>query len=279
MYLHRYSQFYPLYIWTQSALPLVIAGDMTILDLIKRIVTELTEIANNLEININYETIINELIDNEEFYNQFIDYINNYISTIDGIGNIIGYHSFNNTMRSVGTNIAGPSTTGRYYTCKLKPFSTLTNRGSTDFQLSMTNFCGLVIFEGTLLAPRNSDTGPLDYRISIGTTQNAFSIPIITSFYKFFQGPDKIIYAMPYGSQDNYFYIEWRDETVCKNEYTETGWFMPMAMYTSGQAINSLPVIFSSVQGSASFSASWLMTNSAHHEISNADIINMFDLQ
>lgn len=292
--INKFSPFYPLYLWTQRALPLVISGDLEIIDLVRHLMTSIAEIGDiTVEAgDINYTTIVQQLIDNEEFYQQFQDIINNYIGGKEGLGNLIGYYTHTSYGYSIGTcfadEVARRLKTVYLYDADNKGI------GSTSSTLSMTNIGGLVFFTFQIAIVSASLTtsyfpdGAFECKVApfITSAGTVFTDDLVDKVYDFFgHDPDVPVYSMPYGDSDNYFIVHFRpkaDVLADRDAYDDTKRYLPLLkLYSSGQAIRSLPLdkgqTSVSTYAYATLATTYYSTTDAHLKVSNVEIIDLLN--
>lgn len=293
----RFSPYYPIYLWTQRALPLVISGDLEIIDLVRHLMTSISEIAEGetpgTPGEIDYNEIIRQIIDNESFYEKFKEFINNYLVGVDGTGNIIGYLRQGTSQRySLGITISDSNSNNRGARWLLWRKDDISKVTYPNY-VSIANMSGHVFFTVDISAGYNPTTslmpdGNLEWWL--GFEDNRLDDTQLNKWYdNFVNYTNKPFYSMPYGDPDNYFMLRWNTVEEVKIGRTAieavqtTAKATPLiTLYTSGQAFRSLPGVNESsieVPGSypyryATFATTYFMENNSHEKVSNADIVD-----
>lgn len=250
---------YPLYLWTQKALPMVLAGDLTIVDLLNRLVKEIDEISGG-SVDIDYETIINDLIQDETFYNMFRNVINQFLDGVTtGLGNLIGYYG-STQQRSVGLVSAltsgDPTMTFNAYRS-----DTMVDT-QCDFKIGCINIFGVIHMSCEL--GRNMTVSLPNVPLSL--LAQTTSQTVAETFVKAWSpDPDKdcVVFGMPYGSNSQYWYLVIHALT----NITYGSFFAPFSLRTTGSAFNSIARAIGEASnfGYVTFVNAWLSNSNNYH--------------
>lgn len=292
----KFSPYYPIYLWTQRALPLVISGDLEIIDLVRHLMLSISEIVEGeLPITpgeIDYNEIIRQIIDNETFYEKFKEYINNFLIGVDGTGNIIGYLSQSTNRYSLGLTITNTNSNNRGARWILWRKDNVEKLTYPNY-VSIANMSGHVFFTVDISAGYNPNTtlmpdGNLEWWLGF-EDRNLSETELNQWYNNFVNYTDKPFYSMPYGDPDNYFMLRWntKDEVSegsasIQAVHTNVKATPLITLYTSGQAFRSLPGLSESGINPppsypyryATFATTYFMDNNAHESVSNADIVD-----